>query len=94
MSETKNRFVIAAFCLLSLGGIGAICAALLPYATLSAAEVKQASEAAEMESFDLFDLGEDYGELTIFDLVGHYLDNPPAPETNETVVKKKHFGGC
>lgn len=95
MSETKNRLVIFAFCLFSLGGIIGICALLLPYATLSADDLKRSTEAADMETYDTFDLGEDFGELTIFDLIGHYLDNPPAEQTNDTVVKKKkHFGGC
>jgi len=94
MIESRNRIFIVAFCLLSLGGVVAVCAALLPHATLSVAEATQASQAADMETFDTFDLGEDYGELTIFDLVGYYLDNPPAEQSTDPVVKKKHFGGC
>ena len=31
-----------------------------------------------MEEFDLVDLGSDYGQLTVFELVGYYLENPPA----------------
>ena len=67
---------------------------LFPHATLSAAQVENARDAAPMEEFDLFDLGEDYGELTIFDLVGFYLDNPPEPASSAPAATKKHFGGC
>lgn len=94
MGETKNWLIIIAFCMFSLGGVIAICAMLLPFTTLSADELRQSTEAAEMETYDTFDLGEDFGELTIFDLIGHYLDNPPAKSSEAVAVKKKHFGGC
>ena len=89
-----TRMQMAGFCGLVLAATVAVCAALFPHASLSPAEVAAAREPAPMEAFDLIDLGSDYGQLTVFELVGYYLDNPPQPEAVATVSRKKHFGGC
>lgn len=89
-----NRIAIIAFCALSLVATLACCALIFPYASMTQAQAQAAQEPADLDSFGLFDLGADYGELTIFDLVGHYMDNPPQPESAGAPVKKKHFGGC
>lgn len=47
-----------------------------------------------MEEFDLVDLGSDYGELPVIELIGYYLENPPPAATAGAASKKKHFGGC
>ncbi len=89
-----TRLWMVGFCLLVLAGTLGVYAALFPHASLSPAAVDAAREPAPMEEFDLIDLGSDYGQLTVFELVGYYLDNPPQPEAVATVSRKKHFGGC
>ena len=89
-----TRLQMACFCILALAGTLGVYAALLPHASLSPAEVEAAREPLPMEEFDLIDLGSDYGPLTVFELVGYYLDNPPQPDTVAAVSRKKHFGGC
>ncbi|MGI9304469.1 MAG: hypothetical protein ACR2RB_17450, partial [Gammaproteobacteria bacterium] len=79
---------------ISLAAALAASAALLPYATLPIAEATAAQQAVPMEEFDLIDLGEDYGQVSVFELVGHYVENPPQPEAVDAKPKKKHFGGC
>ena len=89
-----TRLQMACFCILALAGTVGVYAALFPHASLSPAEIEAAREPLPMEEFDLIDLGSDYGQLTVFELIGYYLDNPPQPETVATVSRKKHFGGC
>ena len=89
-----TRLQMVCFCALALAGTVAVYAALFPHATLTQAEVDAASNPLPMEEFDLIDVGSDYGELTVFDLVGYWLENPPEVEVVATAPRKKHFGGC
>ncbi len=89
-----NKLYMFLFCAVCMGAAYAVSAALFPYAAKTLAEVEAARTPAQMEDFDLVDLGEDYGQLTVFELVGYYLETPPAVETLAAPVKKKHFGGC
>ena len=67
---------------------------LFPHTSMSPAEVEAARKPQPMEEFDLIDLGSDYGQLTVFELVGYYLENPPpAAAAGEAAPRKKHFGG-
>jgi len=48
-----------------------------------------------MEDFDMIDLGEDYGMISVVELLGYYLDNPPELEVSTGVKPRKlQFGGC
>lgn len=89
-----TRLQIAVFCIVSLAGMIAVYAALFPYTTMSPADVEAARNPLPMEEFDLVDMGSDYGQLTVFDLVGYYLENPPETAAGEAAPRKKHFGGC
>ena len=89
-----TRLQIVFFCIVSLAGTVAVCAALFPHTSMSPGEVEAARNPLPMEEFDLVDLGSDYGQLTVFELVGYYLENPPQAATVETTPRKKHFGGC
>ncbi len=89
---TKIQSIV--FCILSLALTVGVFAWLFPYAAMSESQAQSVSEPATMEEFDLIDLGDDYGQLTIYELVGYFLENPPEPETAATVSRKKHFGGC
>ena len=39
------------------------------------------------------DLG-DFGIVSVLDLVGYYMENPPTPEAPGTKKKKVRFQGC
>ncbi len=89
------RLQVFIFCIVSLAGTLAVYAALFPHTSMSPAEVEAARKPQPMEEFDLIDLGSDYGQLTVFELVGYYLENPtPAAAAGEAAPRKKHFGGC
>ena len=87
------RLQVLSFCVASLLGTVIVCAFLLPHASLSRVEAEAARTPAPMEEFDLVDLGEDYGQLSVFELVGYFLENPPEVAAGPA-PKKKHFGGC
>ena len=41
------------------------------------------------------DLGKDYGTVSVTDLVGYYIENPPAPKSASAQAEAPHrFGGC
>jgi hypothetical protein len=90
-----NRYGSLIFCVASLLLTLGLSFSLYPYSKLSDNEITNLSVPKSMEEFDnVIDLGEDFGALTIFELVGFYLDNPP--NTNGTVKAepKRQFGGC
>lgn len=89
-----TRLQMVCFCVLALAGTVAVYAALFPHATLSPAQVDAARNPLPMEEFDLIDLGSDYGELTVFELIGFWLENPPKADVVAAAPRKKHFGGC
>lgn len=53
-----------------------------------------ASQPQPMEAFDDVDLGPDYGEIPVFELVGYYLENPPVKTSGSAAPVQRHFGGC
>ena len=89
-----SKIQITAFCVFSLTVTLAISFYLYPLAAMPKEAALKARQPAEMDEFDLIDLGEDYGQLTIYDLIGFYMDNPPATAAGDSTPKKKHFGGC
>ena len=88
------RLPILSFCIASLAGVVIVCAVLFPYASMSRTEAEAAGTPVPMEEFDLVDLGSDFGELPVIELIGYYLENPPRVTTTGAAPKKKHFGGC
>ena len=84
------------FCVGSLAACLGVAALLYPHAVLDSERVALLSTPQPMENFDLVvDLGEDYGVLTVIDLVAYYLENPPAKvQAGQAPVIKREFGGC
>ncbi len=83
---------IILFCIFSLVGTIGLSYALYPHT--SSPSVGLSKQAKSMEDFDVeIDLGEDFGPMTVIDLMGYYLENPPSPSST-TTVPKRQFGGC
>ena len=82
------------FCILSLVGSIGLSYALYPNATNPT--IAESKTAKPMEDFyEDFNLGEDFGPMSVIDLMGYYLENPPAPTASGAVaVPKRQFGGC
>ena len=78
-------------CLLAAVGLSVV---LFPYSAMTREQMTSAQQPLPMEDFELVDLGEDYGQLTVFDLIGYYIESPPKPATLDNAPRKKHFGGC
>jgi hypothetical protein len=81
------------FCSASLVVTGMICAigfslAALPAATVTAAKTPAAPET--MADIDLPGLG----PVSVLDLVGYYIDNPPASVASGGAPAARRFGGC
>lgn len=91
----KNILIII-FCALSVVGSLGLAYGLYPHAKLSDDQVMKSSQPQSMETFEeVINLGDDFGEMSVIDLMGYYLENPPAPAGNNQITKpKRQFGGC
>ena len=91
----KNISIILFLVISVLGSLG-IAYGLYPYAKLSDDQLTKISQPQEMELFEEdIDMGDDFGEMSVIDLMGNYLENPPAPEGSAQASKpKRQFGGC
>jgi len=88
--------MIILFCIVSLVATLGLAYALYPHAILPDEQLNNSKTPQDMEDFDqVISLGEDFGELTVIDLMGNYLDNPPAPvSSSQASPPKRQFGGC
>ena len=79
--------------MLASAGIAAL---LFPLTTISPEELRVVSAAQPMEVFDDLDLGPGYGEVSVIELLGFYLENPPEEPGVVVPVEElqRHFGGC
>ena len=91
----KNILIII-FCVLSVVGTLGLAYGLYPHAKLSDDQIMKSAQPQAMETFEeVINLGDDFGEMSVIDLMGYYLDNPPAPAGNTQISKPKiQFGGC
>lgn len=91
-----KNIIIILFLVLSVVGTVGLSYALYPHATLSDEQLMISSQPQAMESFEeSFNLGDDFGEMSVIDLMGYYLDNPPAPKGSTQISKPvRQFGGC
>jgi hypothetical protein len=84
------------FCTISVVATIGIAYGLYPHARLPQDVLMKNANPQPMESFDqLINLGDDYGEMSVIDLMGNYLDNPPQKTSTQQQNKpKRQFGGC
>ena len=82
------------FCSVSLVLAGAVCAAGFSLAALPRATIEASKKPALPESLPELDLP-GFGKVTVIDLMGYYIDNPPAPVgAGGGPPAAKRFGGC
>ncbi len=80
---------------LSLGIALILIALILPYAQLAEEDSLMIDAPQAVENFDqIIDMGPDYGQLSVIDLMGFYIENPPQTNSEASSAPKRHFGGC
>lgn len=73
-------------------GLSAI---LFPYASITDEKSKAADLSMPIEDFADINLGPDYGDVPVADLMVYYMENPPVIDSgNTSTPEKQHFGGC
>jgi hypothetical protein len=84
------------FCGVSLAVALAACAAGFRLAALPAETVAAAKQPAPAESLPDIDIGGGFGKVPVIELVGFYVENPPAPKGagSDASPAVKRFGGC
>ena len=82
------------FCSVSLVLTVAVCAVGFSLAALPRATIAASKRPAPPETLPEIDLP-GFGKVTVIDLMGYYIDNPPAPAaTGAAPAAAKRFGGC
>jgi len=82
------------FCSVSLVLAGVVCAAGFSLAALPRATIEASKKPAPPESLPELDLP-GFGKVTVIDLMGYYIDNPPVPvSAGGGAPAAKRFGGC
>lgn len=84
------------FCGVSLAITLAVCAAGFSLAALPREAVEAAKKPAAAETLPDVDLGGGFGKVSVIDLVGFYMENPPTPKGGggDASPAVKRFGGC
>lgn len=82
------------FCSLSLVATAIVCTAGFSLAALPRATIEAAKSPAAPETLPELDIP-GFGKVTVIDLMGYYIDNPPAPAGGGAApAATKRFGGC
>lgn len=82
------------FCSVSLVLTVAVCAVGFSLAALPRETIAASKQPAPPETLPELDLP-GFGKVTVIDLMGYYIDNPPAPASvGGAPVAAKRFGGC
>ena len=82
------------FCSVSLVLAGVVCAAGFSLAALPRETIVASKKPAPPETLPELDLP-GFGKVTVIDLMGYYIDNPPAPVgAGGAPAATKRFGGC
>ena len=85
------------FCVLALAAALAVCALGFRWAALPTAELEATRRPAQAETLPDVDLGGGFGKVSVIELVGYYLENPPPPagaSPGAAPAATKRFGGC
>lgn len=89
----KREIVI--FWVAALGIALGLLVFLYRYAAVPAETLANARVPQPMESMADLNLGKPYGTVSVSDLVGYYIEHPPAPKDGAAPEQSAHgFGGC
>lgn len=85
------------FCVAALVVALAVCAVGFRLAALPRDVVDAAKRPAAAETLPDIDLGGGFGRVSVIDLIGYYIENPPATPSaagGDAAPAAKRFGGC
>ena len=85
------------FCVAALVVALAVCAAGFRLAALPRDVVDAAKRPAAPETLPDVDLGGGFGRVSVIDLIGYYIENPPATPNaagGDAAPAARRFGGC
>jgi hypothetical protein len=83
------------FCAGTLAVCLAIAWVAFPYAALDRDTVAAWRTPQPAELLDDVDVGQGFGELPVIELMGYYVETPPAPvAAGATAAPEIKFGGC
>lgn len=83
------------FCVGTLAACVAIAWVAYPLAALDQATIEAWRTPQPAEVLDDVDVGQGFGELPVIELMGYYVENPPAPvAATDAVAPALKFGGC
>lgn len=84
------------FCAVAMAIAVAVCAIGFRIAALPADVVAAAGKPAPAETLPDVELGGGFGKVSVIDLVGFYVENPPAAAGagDGAAPATKRFGGC
>lgn len=81
------------FCVGALLGSALLAKVAYPLAAISKEQLIASQSIVPAEELGDIDLGE-FGEVSMYDMVSYYMDNPPEPEAAELSPEKVRFEGC
>ncbi len=85
------------FCTAALIVAVAVCAVGFRLAALPRDAVDAAMRPAPAEALPDVDIGGGFGKVSVIDLIGYYIENPPAKANaagGDAVPAARRFGGC
>lgn len=83
------------FCIATLAASLAVAWVAFPFAALDPETVETWRTPQPAELLDTVDVGQGFGELPVIELMGYYVENPPAPVTaGAAAAPEIKFGGC
>ena len=90
MNQSSIIFCVGSiFVCLAIAWIG------FPYAALDPEKIAAAKVAQPAELMPMIDVGNGFGELPAMELMGYYVENPPAPPAaGAAPAPEIKFGGC
>lgn len=90
-----NKLQILIFCGSSLLLSLVVALLLYPHATIPQQTLEFSKTPQAMESLPDVNLGENFGSVSVTDLVGYYIDHPPQPAAASAGTQhEQQFGGC
>jgi hypothetical protein len=83
------------FCALALAASLALCAAGFQFAAIPKASIEAARRPVPPQALPDVNVGGGFGKVSVVELVGYYIENPPVPAAGDGAVPAvKRFRGC